>query len=120
MTARQSTTDGGPTSGTESSVDDTSSEEVLELLGDEYSRRILKALAEESMSAQELRETTGITKVTTYRRLERLEDAGLVQSVIVPDRNGHHHSKFSVVYSQLCFEFEAGRIELVERTGDSS
>lgn len=100
----------------ESSVDDTPPEEVLELLGDEYSRRILEALAEESMSAQELREATGITKVTTYRRLERLEAAGLVESVTVPDRDGHHYAEFSVVCTRLGFRFDEGRIELVERT----
>jgi hypothetical protein len=55
---------------------------VLDLLEDEYTRRILEALAEEPRPARELIEATDASRATVYRRLNSLQDHGLVEVIL--------------------------------------
>jgi len=52
---------------------------VLDSLGDEYSARILSALTDEEMSAKGISDELGIPIATVYRRIEDLDDAGLIE-----------------------------------------
>lgn len=52
---------------------------VLDCLGDEYSVRILSALTGDEMSAKGISEDLGIPIATVYRRIEDLEDVGLIE-----------------------------------------
>jgi predicted transcriptional regulator len=52
---------------------------VLDCLGDEYSVRILSALTEREMSAKGISEELDIPIATVYRRIEELDDAGLIE-----------------------------------------
>jgi len=52
---------------------------VLDCLGDEYSVRILSALTDREMSAKALSEELDIPIATVYRRIETLDDAGLIE-----------------------------------------
>jgi len=74
-----------------------SDEELLSLLGDEYTRRVLLAVAEQRRSGREVMEAADVSKATAYRRLSRLQDAGLVDSELVVDLDGHHHEEFFAV-----------------------
>jgi DNA-binding transcriptional ArsR family regulator len=85
--------------------DAVSSSEYLDLLGDEYARRILSALVDEPMTGRELIDTTDISKPTVYRRLSRLEEAGLVASEQKLDLDGHHCKQFRSVVEGIDFEF---------------
>jgi len=69
-------------------------EELLALLGDEYTRRVLQAVTEARRSGREIMEAAGVSKATVYRRLEKLQDAGLVESEMVVDLEGHHHEEY--------------------------
>lgn len=76
---------------------DTKSESLLELLGDEYTRRVLEAVTTRPRSGPEVMDAADVSKATAYRRLGELEDAGLIESRTVFDPDGHHHEQFSAV-----------------------
>lgn len=83
----------------ESAADDRSvdTEQLLTLLGDEYSRAIIDALGTESLPAREIAARTDISRPTVYRRLDRLKDAGVVEPTMTVDPDGHHRQAFAVV-----------------------
>jgi len=63
-------------------------DELLSLLGDEYTREILMTLGNESLPAIEVVDRSGISRPTVYRRLNRLEDAGIVETVMTLHPDG--------------------------------
>lgn len=75
--------------------------ELLELLGDEYTRRVLAAVTERPRSGREVMDVADVSKATAYRRLGSLEDAGLVESEMAFDPDGHHHEKFHAVVESV-------------------
>ncbi|MDJ1432449.1 winged helix-turn-helix domain-containing protein [Halostagnicola sp. A-GB9-2] len=64
--------------------------ETIELLADDHAREILQSLDETKRSAAEVVDRCDISRVTAYRRLNRLEDAGLVTAEIRPVADGNH------------------------------
>ena len=76
---------------------DLTDEELLALLGDEYTRRVLLAVVEQRRSGREVMEAADVSKATAYRRLSRLQEAGLVESELIVDLDGHHHEEFFAV-----------------------
>jgi predicted transcriptional regulator len=74
-----------------------SDDELLALLGDEYTRRVLQAVTEKRRSGREIMDAAEVSKATVYRRLEKLQDAGLVESEMVVDLDGHHHEEYYAV-----------------------
>lgn len=80
-------------------------EELLSLLGDEYTRAVLEAIAETPRSGSDLVERTGFSKATVYRRLDRLEEAGLVESETVFDPDGHHRERFRIAFEGATCQF---------------
>ncbi len=98
--------------------------ELLELLGDEYTRRVLQAVVEEPRSGTDVMEAADVSKATAYRRLGNLEDAGLIESQTVFDPDGHHHEQFRAVVESVDIEFGsdglAVSIETTEESAKSS
>lgn len=86
-------------------------DEFLSLLGDEYSRAVLEALAERPLSGGDIVELTGFSKATVYRRLDRLEEAGLVSSETVFDPDGHHRERFDLAFAGATCRFGPDGIE---------
>lgn len=82
-----------------SAIDAPDPEAVLESLADDASRAILEATAEESLSATEISERCDIPLSTTYRKLERLTEAQLVEERIRISVTGQHASEY-----RTCFE----------------
>lgn len=80
-------------------------EELLSLLGDEYTRSVLEVLAETPLSGSDLVDRTGFSKATVYRRLDRLEEAGLVESETVFDPDGHHRERFRITFEGATCQF---------------
>ena len=76
------------------SIDDVAVEEMLSLLADDYVRSILDALTDGSKPATEIADHCDASTVTIYRRLDRLETAGLVavETQIAPD--GNHRAQY--------------------------
>jgi DNA-binding transcriptional ArsR family regulator len=86
--------------------------EVLSLLSDEYARELLSVLSEESLSARELVARLDMSRATVYRRLDRLESAGVLQSSMCIDPDGHHRKCFQVVVDRMQLMFDADGITL--------
>jgi predicted transcriptional regulator len=72
-------------------------DELLSLLGDEYTRKILTTLGDQSLPAREIVNRSGVSRPTVYRRLDRLEDAGLVETTMSLHPDGHHRKEFRIV-----------------------
>lgn len=81
-------------------------EELLELLGDEYTRCVLRAITDQARTGREIVEATDASKPTVYRRLDQLEEAGLVDVTQKIDPDGHHCKQFSAVIAGFDFEFD--------------
>ena len=77
-------------------TDGTELEEVMELLSDEYTRRILMALAPGPRPARELMDVCDMSRSTVYRRLNRLQEHGVVASDLAFHREGHHRKVFEL------------------------
>lgn len=79
---------------------------ALELLGDEYACRIIGALDGEQLSASTLVERCEMSRPTVYRRLDRLEDAGLVDVHTERGHNGQEHRQFSLAVEEIQFQVD--------------
>ena len=73
---------------------------VLDALDDEDCRNIVRAL-EEAMSAKEVSEQCDIPLTTTYRKLERLESATLVQEQTEIRSDGHHTMRYRTDFQEV-------------------
>ncbi len=85
---------------------------VLELLGDEHTRDVLHAVAERPRNASEIADRAGISKPTAYRRLNRLEDEGLVTSRLVIDPDGYHHKRYRTAFEEATLRFDGDDLGL--------
>jgi DNA-binding transcriptional ArsR family regulator len=79
-------------------------DELLELLGDEYTREVLEAVIDQPRSGRAVAETTTVSKPTAFRRLNRLEEAGLVTTDLCIDEDGHHHDEYRAVVTDISVE----------------
>ncbi|MFC7116414.1 ArsR/SmtB family transcription factor [Natronoarchaeum sp. GCM10025703] len=77
------------------------SETVLELLNASYTQTILEAVSSEPKSARELTADCGASRPTIYRRLNRLQDADLVETSMMYDSDGHHRTVFSATFEKV-------------------
>lgn len=94
-------------------------ESLLAVLSDEYTRQLLEALSLESRPARALVEATDMSRPTVYRRLNRLEEHGLVRTDTEFHPDGHHRNVFEATLDSLALEFDGGTptVELVVDTG---
>jgi DNA-binding transcriptional ArsR family regulator len=76
-------------------------DELLELLGDEYTYRVFEAVVEQPRTGRELIDATGVSKATVYRRLDELEEAGLVESTLRVSTDGNHCKEFHAVATSI-------------------
>jgi len=72
---------------------DIDSRTVLDALGDEICRTLIAALAE-PRTASELSERCDVPLSTTYRKLESLVDAGLLEERTEVRSDGHHTTRY--------------------------
>lgn len=79
-------------------------DELLALLHDEYSMAILEEIRTEPKSARALTDICEASRPTIYRRLNRLEDAGLVESGMAYDADGHHRTVFEATVETVTVE----------------
>lgn len=81
------------------------STELLDILSDEYVRDLLDCLGESSRAASDLADQIDASRATVYRRLNRLTNAGVVESSVSIDPNGHHRKEFRVVAETAIITF---------------
>jgi len=75
-------------------------ESVLEALHDEDCREIVRALSE-PMTADEISEATSIPLSTTYRKLDRLTEASLLEEGVEIRPEGQHASRYAVAFDEV-------------------
>ena len=73
-------------------------EEILDTMGDQHARRVLIALSKEELSAKELRDETGLSLPTIYRRIEMLKEHDLVGENTVVADDGNHFRVFECTF----------------------
>ena len=78
---------------------------VLELLSDEYARRVLESLSDRPATAPALVESMAASRATIYRRLNDLEAAGIVEAAVAVDPDGHHRKRYHLVVDDLQLRF---------------
>jgi response regulator of citrate/malate metabolism len=64
------------------------------LLNAEYTQQILSEIQTEAKSARSLAQACGASRATVYRRLNGLREAGLVDTGLAYDTDGHHRTVF--------------------------
>ncbi|GAA0516112.1 Helix-turn-helix domain-containing protein [Halorubrum aquaticum] len=74
--------------------------EVLDALSDEAARRIVAALSEPK-TASELSEECDVPLSTTYRKLEKLTDASLLNESTDIRRDGQHTTRYNVAFEEV-------------------
>lgn len=83
-------------------------EELLELLGDEYARAILEELSARPTGAGDLVDRVEMSRATVYRRLDRLEEHGLVVADVAIDPDGNHHKVFEPTLECVTVDLDDG------------
>lgn len=91
-------------------------DDVLDALGDPKTRRCFAAIVAEPRDAQGLAEATGFSLTTVYRRLNTLQQAGMIDSRTTLDPGGDHYRTFSAVTTSINIEVEGGiRVDMEPR-----
>ncbi|GAB3697088.1 ArsR/SmtB family transcription factor [Halorubrum pallidum] len=75
-------------------------DEVLDALADDAARRIVTALSEPK-TASELSEECDIPLSTTYRKLEQLTEASLLEESTDIRRDGQHTTRYSIAFETV-------------------
>lgn len=96
---------------TEESAPELSAEQLLDLFGDEYTRRVFEAVSEQPRCGRAVAETADVSRATAYRRLNELRDAGLVTSEYQVVSDGHHRKQFTASARHLSVSLDGGDIE---------
>ena len=97
--------------------DDADLETVVGLLDDDHVRTILLATSENPLSASELTEGCDASQQTVYRRLERLQEAGLVDDRTRVRKDGHHDTVYTATLDRVSIRLHDGAFEFeLERT----
>lgn len=91
-------------------------DELLALLSDDYARSILKAISEKERPARKIAEALDLSRATVYRRLNRLEDAGLVDTTVELHSEGHHRKHYFAALNEFRLSFEGGDVAVEATT----
>lgn len=83
-------------------------DDVLSAFEDADSRRILSATSEEALSAKELAETCDLALSTTYRKLELLTDAGLLEEGLRLRKSGNHTAEYAARLDEYVLSVSPG------------
>ena len=89
---------------------------VLDALADDAARRIVTALSEPK-TASELSEECDIPLSTTYRKLEQLTEASLLEESTDIRRDGQHTTRYSVAFETVTVSISADGDDGVDNTG---
>jgi len=96
---------------TEEPAADVPTEKLLDLFGDEYTRRVFEAVSEEPRCGRAVAEVADVSRPTAYRRLNELQDAGLVTSECYVAPDGHHREQFTASAQHISVSLDDGEVE---------
>jgi predicted transcriptional regulator len=91
--------------------------DVVALLDDQYARAILEATSEEPKSAKCLGEECDASLPTVYRRVESLQECGLLREETRLQDDGNHFSVYAATLRRFSVELAEGSFDMeLERT----
>jgi DNA-binding transcriptional ArsR family regulator len=90
--------------------------DLLSLLGDEYTREVLATLGDQSLPAREIIERSDASRPTVYRRLDRLETAGVVEAEMAIHPDGQHRREFRVAPDELAVSLVGDSVTVADET----
>ena len=94
--------------------------QILGALDDSDCREILKMTGDEALSASELAELCDLPLSTTYRKLELLTEAGLLEERTRIRHSGKHVSEYVVRIDDVMISIDSGNgIEVEISSSDS-
>lgn len=99
---------------------DVENEALQDVLGDEYTREVLGALSDEACGAAELVDRLEMSRATVYRRLDRLQELGLLTAHVAIDADGNQFKLFETTVAQVTVELAGGTPEVHVETRDAS
>ena len=89
----------------------TNDDEILSVLADEYSRKILSILVKNELNAQDISNRLEIPASTTYRKIKNLENLGLVKKTkVIRTLEGLDESYYKSLVSGIDVKFKDGEI----------
>jgi DNA-binding transcriptional ArsR family regulator len=88
--------------------DETDLDAVLDALNDDDCREIVRRLSE-PMTAEEISEATDIPLSTTYRKLDRLTEAELLEEGVEIRSDGQHVSRYILVFDEVIISLSESR-----------
>ncbi|MFU8870147.1 helix-turn-helix domain-containing protein [Natronococcus sp.] len=91
---------------------------VLDLLADPYARRILTAANDEPMTAKALSDACDASLPTIYRRVDTLDEQGLLEEMRVVDPDGSHRRVYRTTVESVRATFEGDELRVVVDTRD--
>lgn len=77
-----------------------SPDEVLDALADDAAQKFITALSEPK-TASELSEECDVPLSTTYRKLEKLTDASLLEESTEIRRDGQHTTRYAIAFDDV-------------------
>jgi response regulator of citrate/malate metabolism len=87
---------------------DVDEDALLTALQDEDCQAIVEAVEDEALSATELAETCSLPTSTTYRKLDMLTDAALLDERIRLSSSGAHEREYVASHVDLTISVESG------------
>ena len=89
----------------------TDSNEILSILNDEDSRKILKILTNEELTIQQISSNQNIPQSSAYRKIRKLEELGLIKkSKIIRTQDGSDENYYKSMVYQIVVTFKNGEL----------
>jgi predicted transcriptional regulator len=94
---------------------------ILEVISDETARRLFAHISEGPKSAKDLQDSCSASLKTVYRRLEKLQEAGLISPVDRVDVDGTHYTLYGTNVTELDISVnpDAANVEIEIHEDDS-
>jgi len=93
-------------------VESVAAETVLDTLSDGYAQQIVEVLASQPAPAAIIVEQLDASRPTVYRRLNSLEAAGIIESTVALDPDGHHRKRFHLTVENIGFQLDTDGISI--------
>lgn len=94
---------------------------LLQQLGDEYTRAAFEAVLDRPRSGRAVAAVTKMSRPTAFRRLNALEELGvLVTEQRIDADDGHHHKQYRAVVDGFTVTIDDGDIEVVLESDPSA
>jgi len=99
--------------------EDADVDSLLGTLEDRDCRAIIEATTGEALSASELSERCNLPLSTTYRKIDRLTDVGVLEERVRLSRSGQHTSEYTLQIDaiQLSVDPESGIVLRISEKG---